>query len=80
MRRPAPTQGPGRINQGECDKCKMMPNDDDTDACMGVLPGVMNACCGHGKSSSAYVQFSPRVRLSGRTALACMWVLRQVGQ
>ena len=26
------------------------------DACLGTLPDVMNACCGHGNDSEAYVQ------------------------
>lgn len=27
------------------------------DGCIGTLEGVMNACCGHGQDSCAYVQF-----------------------
>ncbi len=27
------------------------------DACIGHLPGVMNACCGHGDLEEAYIQF-----------------------
>lgn len=73
----SPSKGPGRVNQGPCAKCKKLPNDDDTDACLGQLPWVMNACCGHGDGGTAYVQFSPRVRIAGPLALVCMWALKK---
>lgn len=66
----------GRVNPPECQKCKLPPRADGHDQCLGRLPGVMNACCGHTEPRWAYVQFSPRVRLAGRTALACIWVLK----
>lgn len=31
-----------------CTRCKRMPVDGH-DACLGELPGVTSACCGHGK-------------------------------
>lgn len=40
------------------------------DACIANLPGVMNACCGHGDPIDAYVQFRDgREPLKGREAI-----------
>lgn len=40
-----------------CGQCDQPNTDEGHDACLGTLPGVMNACCGHGDARSAYVQF-----------------------
>ncbi len=37
----------------------------EVDPCLGVLPGVDNACCGHGVRSEAYIQFTNGVRVTG---------------
>jgi len=47
----------GRINLGNCRKCGKLPTKEGHDACLGTLPNVMNACCGHGRDQWAYVQF-----------------------
>ena len=31
-----------------CPRCKRTPTADGHDACLGKLPGVSSACCGHG--------------------------------
>lgn len=31
-----------------CPKCGRLPNPDGTDPCLGHLPGMRAACCGHG--------------------------------
>jgi len=31
-----------------CVRCGRMPTPEGHDACLGTLPGVRNACCGHG--------------------------------
>jgi hypothetical protein len=31
-----------------CVKCGCQPTPDGHDACLGTLPGVIHACCGHG--------------------------------
>lgn len=41
----------------DCKFCNYKPNIDGHDACIGELKGVKNACCGHGRSNLAYVQF-----------------------
>lgn len=37
----------------------------DHDVCLGTLPGVANACCGHGDRSRAYIQFTNGVIIRG---------------
>ena len=48
-----------------CSKCGKNPTKEGHDGCIGTLPckSVMNACCGHGDDSIAYVQFwdSPQI-------------------
>jgi len=55
---------PGR----DCGHCGKPPTAEDHDACLGTLPGVVNACCGHGEVKSAYVDFDDGRRLSGQAA------------
>jgi len=31
-----------------CIRCGMMPTTEGYDACLGYIPGVTSACCGHG--------------------------------
>lgn len=38
---------------GNCGKAANKGND----ACLGKLPGVQNACCGHGFQKESYIQF-----------------------
>ena len=38
----------------ECGHCRLPNRPDKHDACLGVLPRVMNACCGHGDETFAY--------------------------
>lgn len=40
-----------------CGHCGQHNTAEGHDACLGTLPGVMNACCGHGDVGDAYVQF-----------------------
>ncbi len=61
-----PVAGPPR----ECGECGQPNTPEGHDACLGTLPGVMNACCGHGDIGDAYVQFPDgRKQLDGRAAL-----------
>jgi hypothetical protein len=39
------------------------PNDGEP--CLGLLPGVMNACCGHGVREDSYVQFTNGMIIEG---------------
>jgi hypothetical protein len=45
-----------------CGHCGKENTPEGHDGCVGTLPGVMNACCGHGAIGEAYVQF-PNGRL-----------------
>ena len=38
-----------------CGKAPIIEDGIDADACWGVLPGVLNACCGHGNPDKAYI-------------------------
>lgn len=49
-------------NGGEirpCVKCGELFSLDEgeVDLCLGILPGVDNACCGHGIRSESYIRF-----------------------
>lgn len=43
---------------GKCAKCGLNPTKEGHDGCLGELDVnvVMNACCGHGDDSMAYIQ------------------------
>jgi len=40
-----------------CGLCNEMPTSEGHDGCLGTLPNVKNACCGHGEVEEAYIQF-----------------------
>lgn len=48
----------------KCARCGKSQTKEKHDACLGHLPGVINACCGHGKDCG-YVQFENDVTLRG---------------
>lgn len=51
-----------------CKKCGLIfegSNTGDADPCLGELPGVNNACCGHGVRSKSYVRFENGTVLKG---------------
>ena len=52
-----------------CGHCLKPNRADDHDSCLGELPGVINACCGHGNKSEAYVQYSDERIERGEDAL-----------
>jgi hypothetical protein len=52
-----------------CGHCGLPPREDEHDPCHGELPGVDNACCGHGDISTAYVQFNTGETLRREAAL-----------
>lgn len=47
-----------------CKKCGRICND-GPDPCLGELPGVRNACCGHGHPEKSYIQFVNGVIVRG---------------
>lgn len=55
---------------GICVKCGKGPTKEGHDGCLGTLPGpVMNACCGHGNTSQAYIQYWGGRRIAGEDAI-----------
>lgn len=42
---------------GICSHCNLPPSPEGHDGCLGTLPDIMNACCGHGDISYAYIQY-----------------------
>jgi len=48
-----------------CGHCGLKNTPEGHDACLGELPGVMNACCGHGERRESYIQFTNGVTVRG---------------
>lgn len=50
-----------------CAKCgsAKWSGDGEVDECLGVLPGVKNACCGHGDKGQAYITFENGMMIKG---------------
>ena len=53
-----------------CGRCGRDSTSEGHDKCIEGLPGVLNACCGHGTQNEAYVQLEGGVRFSGAAAAA----------
>lgn len=51
-----------------CGHCGRHDTPEGHDGCLGTLPGVMNACCGHGNLREAYVQFPNGGEMRGAAA------------
>lgn len=65
-REPYPGDG-GEIRP--CKKCGSTEssNEGHVDECLGQLPGVTNACCGHGAAEGSYICFENGVTIVGFT-------------
>lgn len=52
-----------------CKKCGQIgwSGEGDHDRCLSLLPGVDNACCGHGVPEKAYIRFTNGVVVKGFT-------------
>ena len=55
-----------------CGKCGLPLTEEGHDGCIGTLPDVINACCGHGDAGDAYVQFEDGTGLWGEEAMEYM--------
>jgi len=56
---------------GKCPRCGRMPTAEGHDACIANLPGIINACCGHGVKDPRYfpyVMFEDKTVLRGKEA------------
>ena len=67
-----PTAG----NERPCGNCGGEYTEEGHDKCLGTLPGVMNACCGHGVKREAYVQIDSKNIVKGTEALKLIEQLR----
>lgn len=59
-----------------CGHCGLGYTKEGHDGCLGTLPGIMNACCGHGEAKNAYVQFMDGHCIRGENALAILNILK----
>ena len=55
-----------------CGLCGAETTPEGHDGCLGTLPGVRNACCGHGREPEAYVSLMDGRRIAGPEAMAWM--------
>lgn len=60
-----------------CGNCGKLSTQEGHDACLGTLIGVMNACCGHGVESEAYVQFLDGECIHGEDAVIIIELLKK---
>jgi len=60
----------------ECGQCGMSNTKEGHDGCLGTLPGLMNACCGHGDTREAYVQFLDGSVIGGADAVTIQDIIR----
>lgn len=51
------TKEPTAGNPRSCGKCGEEDTPEGHDACLGIIPGVKNACCGHGENGEAYIDY-----------------------
>lgn len=59
-----------------CSQCGEPSTPEGHDACLGTLPGVMNACCGHGRVDEAYVQYPDGSSVRGEEAIRAIESLK----
>ena len=60
------TDRPGR----PCGHCGRDRTAEAHDGCLGTLPGVVNACCGHGNAELAYIVYADGTEARGERAVA----------
>jgi hypothetical protein len=53
----------------DCGYCGKSNTKNGHDGCLGELPGVINACCGHGNIQECYVMFSDKKIIRGWQAM-----------
>ena len=60
-----------------CFNCKKEQTKEGHDGCLKTLMGVMNACCGHGINSDAYIQFLDGNSIHGEDAHLILEILKK---
>ncbi len=62
----------------DCGFCGLTNTSEGHDGCLGTLPGVINACCGHGQPHQAFVQYDNEGgTIFGERALAAIGELKR---
>lgn len=63
-----------------CGHCSKPQTIDGHDGCLGSLPYVMNACCGHGNDKEAYVQYIDGYCVHSDSAILIIKMLKRNGE
>ena len=73
------TKQPVSVNykNKSCGNCGKNFTKEGHDGCLGTLMGLMNACCGHGESDAAYVQFLDGEVVRGEDATIIQNILKK---
>lgn len=64
--------------QRPCGHCDKFQTKEGHDGCLGTLPGVFNACCGHGETKDAYIQYMDKTTIHGEEATAILKILKKI--
>lgn len=48
--------GEPAANPRACKRCRLLPTSEGHDACLGVIDGVISACCGHGMETPYQIE------------------------
>ena len=63
-------------NRRPCGYCMKNDTEGGHDGCLGTIPHVMNACCGHGIDKNTFVQFWSGKTIRGKSAVEWLMVSR----
>ncbi len=66
------------IKKTPCGYCGQPVTKEGHDGCLETLPGLMNACCGHGIKEQAYVQFLDGFCVQGKDACSIIGMLKEL--
>lgn len=56
----------------DCGFCQKSNTPEGHDGCLGTLPNIMNACCGHGIEEDAYLQYLDGTIIRGKISITKM--------
>lgn len=66
------TQTPTAGFERDCGYCGKSNTKEGHDGCLGEIPNVMNACCGHGEEREAYLQYWDGSVIAGSQAIKAL--------
>ena len=69
-----PVESVKNIRCGYCGSSKTKAGHD---GCLGELPNIMNACCGHGNTDEMYIQYLNGVCVQGKEAFLVIKKLKK---